>query len=155
MPKAKKPAKKPSKDALKIQELTEDLQRIQADFVNFKRRAEEDKLRATASGKFYVINLILPFVDNIQRALGNIPDDLNDHDYIKGVKSVAKQLDDMFEKLGIEKIVTVGKEFDPELMEAISMEDEGGDKEIVSEELQAGYVMEGLVIRHAMVRVKK
>ena len=134
-------------------ELTADLQRIQADFVNYKRRAEEDQQRAVSIGREGTIAALLPTLDNIHRALTHIPEDLADHDFMKALQSVAKQLEKDLKDMGVERIATIGEEFNPETMEAISMEDGDGDKEVVIEELQSGYTLGGAVIRHAMVKV--
>ena len=149
--------KKQSKNDLEQQvgELTEDLQRLQADFINFRRRAEEDQMSSLSAGKALVINELLPVLDNVGRALTNVPDDLKKNEFVLGVVSVGKQLDDALAKLGVTKIETVGQEFDPEKMEAVLMEEGDGEKEIVSEELQSGFELNGEVIRHAMVKVKK
>lgn len=83
------------------------------------------------------------------------PKDLKDHDYVKGVESIARQFASVFEKLGVEKIKTVGEAFNPDVHEAVSMDDSGtGKQEVVADELQSGYKVDGKVIRHAMVRVK-
>lgn len=158
--KAKKPVSKKATKAndefeQHIGELTADLQRVQADFVNYKRReAENDELRR-AQAKAEVIKGLLPFIDNIDRALNHAPADLEGHDFVKGVGSVAKQLTEFLSGLGVQKIATVGEEFNAEFMNAVAMEEGDGDKEIVVEELQSGYTIGDVVIRHAMVKVKK
>jgi molecular chaperone GrpE len=139
-----------------INELTADLQRVQADFINYKRReAENDEFRR-AQAKAEVIRTLMPFIDNIDRALTHAPADLKDHDFVKGVAGVARQLNEFLSKLGIERIKTVGQDFNPELMDAVAIE-EGGEagKEVVTEELQSGYILGDVVIRHAVVKVKK
>lgn len=143
----------------KIEELTADLKRVQADFINYRRRVEEEKLRYTRFGRESAVMAILPAVDNLERSFAHIPKKLAKDHWVIGVKSVAKQLADALKGLGVEKIKSVGEEFDPDLHEAVDMEDgvaDGkGKKEIVTEELQPGYMMDGEVIRHAMVKVGK
>lgn len=151
--KAKKKQQEPDAKDEQIVELTQDLQRVHADFVNFKRRAEEDKIRAAISGKQIMLQQLLPIIDNIERALKNVPKELEANDYVKGIQSVAKQLDAALSNVGATKIVTKDTEFNPELMEAVSMEEGEGEKEVVIEELQSGYVMGDQVIRHAIVKV--
>ena len=138
-----------------VGELTADLQRIQADFVNYKRRAEEDQTRAVSIGREGAITALLPTIDNIERALTHAPEDLVEHDYIKALQSVAKQLEKDLSAMGVIKITTVGEEFNPETMEAVMMEDGDGEKEIVVEEMQGGYILGDSVIRHAMVKVAR
>jgi molecular chaperone GrpE len=137
-----------------IAELTEALSRERADAMNVRRRAEEDRIKLAGFYKAMVLKELLPALDNLERALKHVPVDLADHEYVKGVQGVAKQFDLAFEKIGVQRIQTVGSVFDPALHEAISMDDEGGDTEMVSEELQPGYTLGDEVIRHAMVRVK-
>jgi molecular chaperone GrpE len=102
-----------------------------------------------------VVRQLLPAIDNLERALMHVPKDLKNHDYVKGVKGVVKQFEQSFKQLGVERIKTVGQEFDPRYHEAISVEDAGGTVEIVSQELQPGYKLGEEIIRHATVRVKR
>lgn len=137
----------------RVAELTEALQRERADAMNVRRRAEEERISMASFHKANVVRELLPIIDNFERALKHVPEELKANDYIKGVNGIAKQFEEVLAKLGVERIKTVGEAFDPNLHEAISHE-EGGGPELVSEELQAGYRMGDEVIRHAMVRVK-
>lgn len=139
----------------KIAELTEALQRERADATNLRRRHDEQLARLKVTVKASVVQDLLPAIDSLERALGHVPKDLEDNDYVKGVQAVAKQFEKAFKDIGVERIKTVGEHFDPHWHEAVSMEDGDGDNEIVTEELQAGYHIDGEVIRHAMVRVKQ
>ena len=100
-----------------------------------------------------VVRELLPIVDNFERALKHVPEDLQANDYIKGVQGVVNQFAKTLEDIGVSRIKTVGEVFNPVLHEAISMDEGDGVTEIVSEELQAGYQLGDEVIRHAMVRV--
>ncbi len=138
-----------------VTELTEALQRERADAVNVRRRAEEEKTKLGTFYKALVVRELLPIIDNFERALKNTPKELANNDYIKGVQGVVKQFETVLGKLGVERIKTVGEVFNPNVHEAVSM-DEGdgtGTQEIVAEELQAGYILQEEVLRHAMVRV--
>lgn len=137
-----------------IEELTEDLKRSQADFINLKRRSEEERITVSRLVKQDIVTELLPVLDNIERALGHLPKELEGNEWAQGVSKVAAQLTAKLEELGVTKIPTVGKEFDPHLHEAITAEGEG-DTEIISEELQAGYLIGDEVVRHAMVKVKR
>src|ERR1041385_7157353 len=152
MPKTKKPSLKELES--KIDELTEALQRERADAINVRRRAEEERGKMADFYKAMIVQELLPALDNLERALMHVPKDLKEHDYVKGVQGVAKQFEKVFAELGVERIKTEGEEFNPRYHEAVSMEDEGGNKEIVTEELQAGYKIGDEVIRHAKVKVK-
>lgn len=148
--------KKPKLEDLEqqIADLTDALQRERADATNVRRRAEEERVKLGSFYKANVVRELLPVLDNFERAIKHIPKDIEKHDYIKGVEAVIKQFEDTLGKLGVERIKTVGEPFDPAVHNAVSHEDAGGDKEIVSEELQAGYRLGDEVIREAMVRVK-
>lgn len=146
----------PAVKALEAQvlQLTEALQRERADAINLRRRHEEDMNNLRGRVKANVIKELLPIVDNFERALKHVPEDLADNDYVKGVQGVVKQFEKTLADIGVERIKTVGEPFDPELHEAVSAEEGDGDTEVVSEELQAGYKIGDDVVRHAMVRVK-
>lgn len=137
-----------------VAELTLALQRERADAVNLRRRIEEERAEMGDYYKATIIHELLPAIDNLGRALMHVPKDLKDHDYVKGVQGVAKQFEQCFKQLGVERIKTIGEHFDPHLHEAVHMEDAGGEHEIVVEELQPGYKIGDEVIRHAMVKVK-
>jgi molecular chaperone GrpE len=135
-------------------QLTEALQRERADAVNLRRRHEEQIASLRSTVKSSVVKDLLPIIDNFERSLKHIPDDLAGNDFVKGVQAVVKQFEKTLTDIGVTRIKTVGEPFDPRYHEAVSMEEGSGDREIVSEELQSGYRLGEDVIRHAMVRVK-
>lgn len=137
-----------------ISDLTEALQRERADALNLRRRTEEEHSRMADYYKAKVVRDLLPALDNLERALRHVPKDLKDNDYVKGVQGVAKQFEQNLNHLGVERIKTVGEPFDPQLHEAIHMEEGEGDVEVVCEELQSGYKIGDEIIRHAIVKVK-
>lgn len=155
MPAKEKPDKRLAMLEQQIGELTQALQRERADATNASRRHEQQLAAASSRAKASVVRQLLPAIDNLERALKHAPKELAASDYVKGVQSVVKQFDKALADLGVSKIKTTGEPFNPELHEAVQMEDAGGDQEIVSEELQAGYKLGDAVIRHAMVRVKR
>jgi molecular chaperone GrpE len=155
MTKVKKDDHQPNPLDAQIQELTEALQRERADAMNIRRRHQEEVTGLRTRLKADVVAELLPVIDNFERALKHVPDDLKDNDYIKGVQGVVKQFEKTLADMGVERIKTVGEPFNPEFHEAVSMEEGDGDQEIVSDELQAGYKIGTDVIRHAMVRVKQ
>lgn len=149
--------KKPSIDELQQQvaELTEALQRERADVINVRRRHDEQIAGLKGMVKAGVVRDLLPIIDNFDRALGHVPAELEDSDFVKGVQSIVKQFEKTLADIGVQRIKTVGEIFDPRLHEAVSMDDSGqGTIEVVCEELQSGYVLGDEVIRHAMVRVR-
>lgn len=136
----------------KVEELTQALQRERADSINIRRRADEEKASLSTVCKINIVRELLPVVDNFERSLKHLPKELEGNDYIKGVGSIVKQFEDVLARLGVSKIETVGTVFDPNLHEAVSHTDTDGD-DMVSEEIQSGYVLGGEVIRHALVKV--
>ena len=139
----------------KVNELTEALQRERADAINIRRRHEEQMAGLKNLVKANVVSDLLPVIDNFERALAHTPKELEGDDYVKGVRGVVKQFEKTLEDIGVKKIKTVGEHFDPRLHEAVSMEEGDGEQEIITEELQPGYMLGDEVIRHAMVRVKR
>lgn len=138
-----------------VGELTEALQRERADSLNIRRRHDEQIAGLKDLVRVSVVEDLLPVIDNFERALKHVPKDLENNDYVKGVSGVVKQFDDALNGMGVERIKTVGEHFDPNLHEAVGMEDGEGEIEVISEELQSGYKLNDVIIRHAMVKVKK
>ncbi len=137
-----------------VAELTDALQRERADATNIRRRHQDQVAGLKTMTKAEVVRDLLPVIDNFERALKHVPDNLKDDDYVKGVQGVVKQFEKTLEQMGVQRIKTTGQPFDPKWHEAVSMEEGDGTQEVVSEELQAGYAIGDEVIRHAMVRVK-
>lgn len=156
MPKSKNSDSKDNLAKLQteIDELTNALKRERADALNLRRRHEEETANLRSRLKSNVVADLLPVIDNFERALKHVPKELEGNDYIKGVQGVVKQFEKTLSDMGVERIKTVGEVFDPALHEAVSMEEGEGNKEIITDELQAGYRLGDDVIRHAMVRVK-
>lgn len=136
-----------------IGDLTEALQRERADATNLRRRHDEQMASLQSIAKASVVRELLPVIDNFERALKHAPTELADNQYVKGIQGIITQFEQTLEKLGVQKIKTVGEPFNPHLHEAVSMEEGDGDDEIVSEELQPGYMLNDEVLRPAMVRV--
>ena len=135
-------------------QLTEALQRERADAVNLRRRHDEQIASLRSTVKASVVKDLLPVIDNFERALKHVPEELKGNDYIKGIEGIVKQFEKTLSDIGVERIKTVGEPFDPHYHEAVSMEEGEGGQEVVSEELQSGYKLGDEVIRNAMVRVK-
>ena len=137
-----------------INELTNALQRERADAINIRRQHDEQISNLRTIVKSNVVRDLLPVVDNFELSLKHLPKDLEGNDYIKGIQSIVMQFEKTLSSLGVERIKTVGEAFNPHFHEAVTMDEGDGTKEIVSDELQAGYKIGDDVIRHAMVRVK-
>ena len=141
-----------------IGELTQDLQRQRADFENYRKRVEIEKDQAKQAGKIQAVYKLLPVIDTIDRAVANVPAELQGNSWAEGVVKLSKNLEKMTGELKLEKITIVSGEtlFDPELHEAIQMDEEAtGDQEVVDTEMQTGWKLEDVVIRPSMVRVTR
>lgn len=137
--------KKPDPNLLKITELTNDLQRTRADFENYRKQIDAQKSQATAFAKYETVKKFLPLLDDLDRAISATPE----------LKPLEKNLEKTLNELKLQKINTApGTEFNPDLHDAVMMEDSEGEKEVVAETLRAGYIYDGNVIRPAMVKVK-
>jgi molecular chaperone GrpE len=140
-----------------ILELTQDLQRTRADFENYRKRVEMEKTAAREAGQAGAILKLLPVIDNIERAVTHMPEELKDNKWASGIASLTKNLEKSLESLNLKRIEAApGAVFNPDLHEAIQFdEDAEGEKEVVAEELQAGYTLNGRPVRHTMVKVTK
>ena len=138
-------------------ELTLDLQRTRADFENYRKRVEAEKQAAQDLGQTKAIMKLLPVIDTIERAIANVPAELADNAWVKGVAGLSKQLDKQLKDLGLEKIdAKPGTPFNPELHQAVQFDEAAeGDKEVIAEELRAGYILNGAVVRDAMTKVTR
>jgi len=138
-------------------ELTLDLQRTRADFENYRKRVEAEKQAAQGLGQTKAIMKLLPVIDTIERAIANVPAELADNAWAKGVAGLSKQLDKQLKDLGLEKIdAKPGTPFNPELHQAVQFDEAAeGDKEVIAEELRAGYILNGAVVRDAMTKVTR
>lgn len=141
----------------KITELTDDLQRTRADFENYRKHSENERVMARESGQASAILRLLPVIDNIERAINYTPVELKDNTWVQGVAGLVKNLEKSLDSLNLKRIIaTAGTAFDPEMHDAIQFDENAtGDHEVIAEELQAGYTLNGVPIRHAMVKVTR
>ncbi len=130
--------------------------RVQADFENYKRRARTEVETVQKYRSQHVVSDLLPALDNFERALGIDPDNEQAKSLLEGMQMVYRQLVEALKNEGVEPIEAVGKEFDPNLHQAVmQVEDENYDSNIVVEELQKGYKLKDRVIRPSMVKVNQ
>lgn len=130
--------------------------RLFAEFDNFRKRTDKEKAQMCDIGATVVLTKILPIVDNIERALENVPEDLKGNAFVEGVDKTYKQIMKTFEEMEVKPIEAIGKPFDAALHNAV-MTDEESDAEpdTITAELQKGYMYKDQVLRHSMVKVKK
>ena len=135
------------------QELMNTLVRRQADFENYRKRIEKERQQERHRGVEGLIEQLLPVLDAFDRALVGHDDPAN-ADYRKGFEMIRGQLWSALAKQGLERVQSVGKEFDPHLHHAIeNVETAEHAPGVVVGELQPGYLFHGRVLRPAMVRV--
>ncbi|MBO4898319.1 MAG: nucleotide exchange factor GrpE [Clostridia bacterium] len=128
--------------------------RVSAEYDNFRKRTQKEKESLFSDGKAACAASLLPLADNMERALAAADEDSGADGILEGLKMISKQLSDIFKSLSIEEIPAKGEQFDPELHNAVMhIEDEAVDDNTVVEEFQKGYMMDGKVLRHSMVKV--
>jgi molecular chaperone GrpE len=127
---------------LKSEEYLNGWKRERADFLNYKKDEMERIGQLIKYANEELILKIIPILDNMMLAEAHLKDE--------GVAQIIKQIEDFLKKEGIEPIETLGKQFDPNIMESIE-----GDGSTVSEEVQRGYTMHGKIIRVARVKISE
>jgi molecular chaperone GrpE len=130
----------------RAEEYLQSLQRITADFANYRRRTAAEQSRWREAGVAAFALQMLPVVDNLERAVAAAGDGATVR---QGVEMTLRQLREVFEGSGIRRMAAVGESFDPGRHEAVAGEPEG----VVAEEYRAGYLFREQVLRPAMVRV--
>lgn len=136
-----------------MQKMTEVAQRALADLANFKRRTEEERAHVIVYANLELIKDLLPVLDNFQRAQTHLPENMNDdtQNWVNGILQTFKQFQDALTKRGLTEMKTVGEKFDPHSHEA--MLQGPGEKDVVVEELEKGYLLGEKVVRTAKVKV--
>ena len=132
-------------------------QRERAEFANFRRRSEVERSQLVFLTGVRIIEKLLPLIDDFDRALANLPDDLKDNGWIDGVRLTRRKLIGLLESEGLSIIpVAPGDAFDPSLHEAVTHEhsDQLGEGQIIAE-LQTGYRIGDRVLRPSLVRVAR
>lgn len=128
------------------------LQRSVAEFQNYRRRVEQDRVRARELATTGILVQLLPIMDDLERAIANVPPDQAETSFVQGVQFIQKKLAGLFDREGVAPIEAVGQPFDPSVHEAVATE-EGSTQNVVVEVYQAGYRHGDHVMRPAMVKV--
>ena len=138
----------------KIDSLEDRVRRQMAEFDNYRKRTDKEKEQMFSMGERSVIEKILPIVDNFERGFDTVEEADKDDAFVTGMQKIYSQLIKQLEALGVKPIEAVGKEFDPNLHNAV-MQVESKDYEtgVVAQELQKGYMYHDQVLRHSMVAV--
>lgn len=138
---------------IRLAEMTGLVQRNQAEFDNFRKRIEREKIAIIKTASKNLIYKLLPLLDNFELALKNTdsPDE-----FIKGTELIFVQLFQTLEDAGLKSIECTGKQYDPYLHEALLSENHKDKKnELILEELQKGYTLGDTLIRHSKVKINK
>jgi molecular chaperone GrpE len=130
------------------------LQRLQAEFMNYKKRVEKERLELSDLFKSELVGSLLPVIDDFERMLDH--SDGENNEFLKGVKLIYQKFIDVLKEQGLKTINAKGQKFDPRLHEAMLTENtENGDDEIVAEEWRKGYLFNDRLLRPAQVKVLK
>jgi len=135
----------------KVEELTNALARSMADLQNYKRRVQEDRIKLIKFANTDLLQKLIPIMDHFDRSAKHLPEELKENDWVKGVIQVHDELLKTLENVGIKKIKTIGEIFNPNLHEAL-MQGEG-EKDIITEEFEAGYIYNEETLKAAKVKV--
>lgn len=143
-------------DLKEYEELNNRYLRLQADFVNYKKRVEKEKESIYTYSKEGLIMDFLNVIDNFDRAFMTVEDEKKEDNFYKGMEMVFKQFIDILNQNGLEEIEAINKEFDPIVHHAVMQEesDEHGEN-IIIDVFQKGYKLKDKVIRPSMVKVSK
>lgn len=138
-------------DSEEITRLKDMAARAQADLQNAKARMQKESQDMRTYAVQGLIEKMLPTIDNLQRAFTHLPDDLKDHDWIKGLQTTEQQMMSDLETVGLQKIQSMGQIADPNMHEVLQATE--GDKDIIVQVLEEGYTLNGKVLRPAKVIV--
>jgi len=130
--------------------------RLQAEFDNYKKRSCKERTEFVKFANENLILELLGILDNFERGI-KAAEVKKDFELLhQGVDMISKQLHSLLETKGLTKIISIGRKFDPHLHEAVEVtEDEGVEADLISEELQKGYILNNRIIRPAKVKVLK
>lgn len=134
-----------------ISTLTDTAKRAMADLQNYRRRQEEEKKIFIQFANASLLLELLPTLDNLERALKNIPPDLTSSDFVKGIEQTHKGLLSTLEKFGLKVIVALNQPFDAHLHEALL--EVPGQKGMIIEEVEKGYYLNDKILRPVKVKV--
>jgi len=136
--------------------LQDRLLRLQAEFENYRKRMAREKAEFLKFAHEELILEFLPVLDNLERALAAARAEAGSTPLLEGIEMIARLFRSVLEKAGVKPMETVGERFDPAYHEAVAqVEASPGDANLVVEEIRKGYLLEGRVLRPAMVKVSR
>lgn len=131
----------------------DDLRRVQAEFENFRKRTVRDQAAVIQRANAFLMSELLPVLDDFDLALLSAGQTQDFDKMVKGVELVYAKMRETLTRVGLEKMESRGKPFNPAEHEAVMRAEDDGDASIVVEEFRPGYRLGGIVIRPAMVKV--
>lgn len=137
----------------RTEELTDQLQRSQAELINYRKRMEKEHDLTRVRAVENTLRKLLPVVDDFHRALKTLPADVEGNSWAQGFRMIENNLWKAFESEGITTMDSVGKPFDPARHEAVVFDENTTGEHMVVEEFQRGYLIGDRVLRPAMVKV--
>ena len=132
-------------------DLKDMLQRLNAEFQNYRKRTEEEKSRFVKLSNEALIKNIIPVIDNFELALKH---NKEKSEFTQGMEMIYAQLLEVLEQEGVQRIPAVGK-FNPELHEVIMVEESDGENGLILQELQRGYTLNDRILRSSKVKISK
>lgn len=126
-------------------------QRAQADFINYKKRVEQERGETARFASGSLVQSLLPVLDDLERALENVPEELADDGWVDGINLIYRKFMTILEEIGVCHIQAVGEEFDPHVHDCVLVGE--GEEGKVLEEFQKGYRLHDRVLRPARVKV--
>jgi molecular chaperone GrpE len=149
------PESSPERDARDTEELTRDLQRVAADFANYRKRNEADRAEYVKFAKADLIAKLVDVLDGYDRALATMPREVQGQPWVEGMWLVERKLRQILENEGLQAVESLGKPFDPRVHEAVAHIESDQPEGTVIEEYQKAYRLHDRVIRPALVAVAK
>ena len=140
-----------------IDDLTDTLKRVQAEFENYKKRSEKENLQLIKNANAGLIKELLPVLDSFELAIKN-SNNTDNPDVIKfkkGLELIYAQLYSILEDNGLRIIETQNKKFDPYKHEVLMVKECEKDDDIILQEFQKGYMLNDIVLRHSKVMISK
>lgn len=151
--KPKQPKKTVQDYEQQIGELTESLQRLQAEFINYKKRQNEEQSGNMARAKEMMLSEILPVLDNLDIAANHLPDDLQGNSWAQGVQYIGQQLSTKLDEMGVSKISPLGEKFNHNQHDAIEYVQSDKPEGIITDVITPGYQIGDRLVRPARVKV--
>jgi molecular chaperone GrpE len=140
------------KDLLqKLQHMTDLAARSQADLQNAKTRMQKDREELQRFSAELTLRMLLPTIDNFQRAAQHLPKDIEGHEWVKGMLATEKELVRQFQELGLQRMECMGTPVDTAMHDVVSVAE--GDEGVIVQVLEDGYTLHGRLLRPAKVVV--